>query len=194
VDKETTSIAERILRSGRRISGMVDEILDFARGRLGGGITPDMREAMDLEADLRHVVADSQGADPHRLIRCTFDLHDQVACDPDRLAQLLSNLLTNALKHGAPDEPAAVTARSRHGAFVLSVTNQGSPIPAESIVARMERSEIRGLCQWTLLFIRGEGGDACLVSYIRINVPLQIAPAKVIHFAFLLVGSCLSIG
>jgi signal transduction histidine kinase len=133
VDKETTSITERILRSGRRISGMVDEILDFARGRLGGGISPDVRDAVDLEAGLRHVVAELQGADPNRLIRCIFDLHNKVACDPDRLAQLLSNLLTNALKHGAPDEPVDVTARSRDGAFVLSVTNQGNPIQPETI-------------------------------------------------------------
>jgi signal transduction histidine kinase len=133
LDKDVSTIAERILRSGRRIASLVDDVLDFARGRLGGGISPEVRDAADLEKDLRHVVAELQGANPDRVIRCTFEMRDKVACDRIRLAQLLSNLLTNALTHGAPDQPVEVKARSGDGAFVLSVTNQGNPIPAKTI-------------------------------------------------------------
>jgi signal transduction histidine kinase len=133
LDKDVSTIAERILRSGRRIAGLVDDVLDFARGRLGGGMFPELRDATDLEKDLRHVVAELQGANPDRLVRSRFEMRDKVACDRNRMAQLLSNLLTNALTHGARDQPVDVDARSSDGLFVLSVTNQGTPIPAETI-------------------------------------------------------------
>jgi sigma-B regulation protein RsbU (phosphoserine phosphatase) len=52
-----------------------------------------------------------------------------VTCDSERIAQLLSNLLANALTHGKPDAPVIVRATSGGDMFMLSVENQGEPIP-----------------------------------------------------------------
>jgi sigma-B regulation protein RsbU (phosphoserine phosphatase) len=133
LDRETRSIAERIQASCRRMSRLVDDVLDFARGRLGRGIPLDRQYVTGLEEDLRHVVAELQSAYPERAIRCLIDACDMLFCDRHRVAQLLSNLLANALMHGSPDHPVDVSARIRAGGLTLSVTNQGTPIPADTI-------------------------------------------------------------
>jgi sigma-B regulation protein RsbU (phosphoserine phosphatase) len=133
LDTETISIVERIRTSCRRISSLVDDVLDFARGRLGGGVPLDLREVLGLEEDLQHVVAELESAYPNRVIQCELDIRGAVFCDRSRVAQLLSNLLANALTHGASDVPVGVSAHSSDGSFVLSVTNQGRPIPPDMI-------------------------------------------------------------
>lgn len=56
-----------------------------------------------------------------------------VSCDPARIAQLLSNLLGNAITHGAVDRPIQVEAELAEGVFRLEVVNEGRPIPLEHI-------------------------------------------------------------
>jgi len=133
LDPKSLLIADHIRTCSRRMSRLVDDILDLARGRLGNGFSLDLREVPDLEAALLHVIAELQSGHPDRIIRCDIAVPDKVRCDRDRVAQLLSNLLANALAHGAFDKPVDVIARQRDGALVLSVTNQGPPIPPETI-------------------------------------------------------------
>jgi signal transduction histidine kinase len=130
-DKETQAIASRIRASGHRIARMVDDLLDFAHGRLGGGIPVDIREAGDVEAALRHVVAELKSAYPDRVIRFEMRGHGSVFCDRDRVAQLLSNLLANALTHGGASGIISVTAAVNEGSFMLAVSNEGPAIPPE---------------------------------------------------------------
>lgn len=133
LDQPARSVVERIRRSCNRMAKLVDDLMDFARGRLGGGIPLDVREVSDLEADLRHVVSELQGAHSARVIHAAIDVDCGIHCDRSRVAQLLSNLLANALSHGAPDRPVHVNAASAAGTFTLSVTNEGDPIPPEKI-------------------------------------------------------------
>ncbi|UEM18754.1 GAF domain-containing sensor histidine kinase [Skermanella mucosa] len=133
LDPTSLSIVEHMRASSLRASRLVGDVLDFARGRLGGGIPLDIEEAPNLEQTLRHVIAELQAIHPDRSIRNTFDISETVSCDPDRIAQLLSNLLTNAVTHGASDQPVDVSADTGGGSFVLSVTNQGPPIPADML-------------------------------------------------------------
>ena len=127
------------------MSGLVNDILDLARGRLGGGIPIERREMLDLGGTLRQVVEELEGAHPGRVIRSGFDLRSPVLCDPRRIAQMFSNLLTNALAHGARDRPVRVAARSGGDAgFVLSVTNEGRPIPPDTM-ARLFQPFSRGV-------------------------------------------------
>jgi signal transduction histidine kinase len=53
-----------------------------------------------------------------------------VNCDRTRIGQLASNLIGNALKHGAPDQPVRVRAKTEGGEFKLWVANAGDAIPA----------------------------------------------------------------
>jgi signal transduction histidine kinase len=126
------SIVERMQRSCVRITRLVEDVLDFARGRLGGGIPLEAQEVSDLEQNLRHVVEELQGAYPDRTVHCAMDVDGSVVCDRNRVAQLFSNLLANALAHGASDQPVHVLASNNGGGFSLSVTNQGAPISPEA--------------------------------------------------------------
>ena len=123
----------RIQGSVERMSDLVHDILDFARGRLGGGIPVALHAHDDLAAELQEVVTENRGAHPERMIQAQFALDTAVVCDCSRLAQLLDNLLANALAHGAADQPVRVDARCENGAFELSVQNGGPAIATDKL-------------------------------------------------------------
>jgi sigma-B regulation protein RsbU (phosphoserine phosphatase) len=128
--------------SARRMSGLIDNVLDFARGRLGGGIGLSL--ARDpLEPLLGQVVAELQVARPDAVIETHYAITEPVECDRVRLGQLVSNLLGNAITHGASAEPIILDARSAAGQFELSISNRGLPIPAEAM-AHLFRPFFRG--------------------------------------------------
>jgi signal transduction histidine kinase len=133
-DERASLMIGQMQQSCRRMSELVDNVLDFARGRLGDGIPVARREAGDLAAVLLQVVQELQAAHPGRSIRSEIELCSPVYCDPPRIGQLLSNLLANALTHGAQDQPVQVTAHSGSGGFELSVGNHGPPIAAETLI------------------------------------------------------------
>ncbi|MGF7177863.1 GAF domain-containing sensor histidine kinase [Azospirillum doebereinerae] len=133
LDATVAKVVDRMLASGRRALRLVDDVLDFARGRLGHGIPLDVRDCHDLTATLGQVVSELRSAHPGRTIRSTIGPVDGIRCDGDRIAQLLSNLVANALTHGAADGAVEVVAQQQGGVFTLSVTNQGRPIPADVI-------------------------------------------------------------
>ena len=85
-----------------------------------------------LEGVLDHVIAELRASFPANRIESHFDLAQPVDCDGGRIAQLLSNLLGNALIHGNADSPVRVRASAREGQFELSVANAGQPIPPEA--------------------------------------------------------------
>ena len=116
-----------------RMASMIDNVLDFARGRLGGGITLEREAGKPLEPVLTQVVDELRLAWPGRVIEADFAIDRPVNCDRVRIGQLLSNLLGNALTHGAFDEPVVVHAETWDGSFELWVANVGEPIPPASI-------------------------------------------------------------
>jgi signal transduction histidine kinase len=115
-----------------RMSALIDNVLDFARGRLGSGIALK-RSPQSLEPVLDHVIAELRAGSPERNIETTFDLAQAVDCDGGRIAQLFSNLLGNAVTHGTAERPIRVRATTRDGEFELSVANSGQPIPPEAM-------------------------------------------------------------
>jgi len=129
---QAVAVVERMKRSGDRMARLIDNILDFARGRLGGGIPVFRQPEPHLGQTLAHVIAELAAIHPERRVEARIDIPKPVACDPGRIAQLLSNLLSNALVHGAVDQPVEVFARRDGDLFLLSVTNAGEPIPKET--------------------------------------------------------------
>jgi signal transduction histidine kinase len=130
-DERTPGILAQMQRSCRRMATLVDDIVDLARGRLGGGIAL-RRQAVALDGLLHDVVEELRSAHPGRVIETAIDLPEPVPCDPRRIGQLVSNLLANALVHGAPDRPVRLTAFGRGGGLTLAVVNAvnaGKPIP-----------------------------------------------------------------
>jgi signal transduction histidine kinase len=131
LDEKARSITETMQRSIARMSSLVDSVMDFARGRLGGGIAL-ARSSEPLEPSLRHVIEELRSAHPDRPIEARFDLSRPVHADRERISRLLSNLLGNALTYGTPGAPVRVQA-STNGHFELSVANQGPVIPAATM-------------------------------------------------------------
>lgn len=132
-EPSVTRIVDHMLTATCRASRLVDDVLDFARGRLGNGIPLNLRDCGNLHSVLTHIVSEMQSAHPQRLIEADIAPLGIVRCDSDRLAQLLSNLLANALTHGAVDGSISVSARIEAGDFILAVNNQGTPIPPERL-------------------------------------------------------------
>ncbi len=115
-------------RSGHRMNELIGNIMDFARTRMGEGIiiSPQL---IDLKPVLEHVVAELNFIFPHRKIITDFSLDEPVLCDSNRIAQLISNLLANALNHGHPQSPVLFSASNTGGNLEISVKNDGDPIP-----------------------------------------------------------------
>jgi signal transduction histidine kinase len=132
LDAKATSIVEMMQKSVSRMAGLISNVLDFARGRLGGGIpvhcTPDVKVADAL----MQVAGELQSAFPGRAIETEFVVDRPVTCDSARVAQLFSNLLANAIAHGDQNGPVRAGARIDADIFELSVVNTGSPIPSDA--------------------------------------------------------------
>jgi signal transduction histidine kinase len=133
LDPSSQHTIDYIERSAERMAELIKNILDFARGELGGGIPAVLRRENDLVDELQNVIDEVQYAHAKRAMDVVIAIGHPVTCDARRIAQLLANLLINAVIHGAPDQPVHVTAQSDGDAFELSVTNGGQPIPAEKI-------------------------------------------------------------
>jgi signal transduction histidine kinase len=133
LDDRASTLVGMMQASVRRMAGLIDDVLDFARGRLGGGFEVERRPGASLGEALEQVVAELRIAHPDRVIEAELDADLIVESDSRRVAQLASNLLSNALTHGASGAPVRLSARETDHEFRLSVTNQGEPIPAEAM-------------------------------------------------------------
>lgn len=98
-DEAVTKVAHRILRSSDRMSRMVEQLLDFTRIRLGSGL-PVRREQVDLAELCQRAASDMSVTRETCAIEVTTTGSTVGWWDPDRLAQVISNLLTNAFEHG----------------------------------------------------------------------------------------------
>ena len=132
-DPALSSVASRIKRNARRMSALIDDVLDFARARLGGGIGVDLTDVGDIDTGLKAVVDELQDAQPECEIISSISVNRSVRCDLKRLQQVASNLLANALTHGLPNSPVKFSAKADENDLVLVVWNAGEPIPAESL-------------------------------------------------------------
>ena len=89
--------------------------------------------AEPLQPVLDQVIAEHRTASPGRTIETEFALFGPIDCDRNRIAQLFSNLVGNAVKHGSAQAPVRVKAITGDGALKLSVANAGEPIPPFSL-------------------------------------------------------------
>ncbi|WP_027229882.1 GAF domain-containing sensor histidine kinase [Phyllobacterium sp. UNC302MFCol5.2] len=133
LDEKAEAIVKLIRGSVVRMSGLIDNVMDLARARLGSGVMVEIKRNAELKPTLTQVVDELGSVRPDRVIETSFEFDDPIRSDPLRVGQLLSNLLGNALAHGSEDGAIIVDARTTDDAFELSVTNRGEPIPAESV-------------------------------------------------------------
>jgi signal transduction histidine kinase len=130
-DQRHARVASNILRSAARMGRMIEDVLDFTRERLGGAI-PLKRERMDLEQLCREVILEAKAAHDNVVLNFEFTGELTGEWDRDRIAQVLSNLIGNAIEHGDGDAVSFV-ARGQSEDVVIEVHNTGVPIPIEAL-------------------------------------------------------------
>jgi sigma-B regulation protein RsbU (phosphoserine phosphatase) len=113
-----------------RMFRLVADMLDFARLKSGAGLVIDP-QSTNLYPTLEQVVEELRTAQPSRTIESSISLPSAVWCDNDRIAQVVSNLLANALSHGAHDLPIRLEAMATEEMVTVAVVNHGEPIPPE---------------------------------------------------------------
>src|ERR1700733_3068351 len=132
-DPRLSAIASRIKTNVRRMSALIDDVLDFARGRLGGGLGVELTEVENINSGLMTVVQEVLDACPDCKIISNIDVGRPVRCDLGRLQQVATNLLTHAAMHGLAHSAIKIPAIADDDDLVLTVWNAGEVIPSESI-------------------------------------------------------------
>jgi signal transduction histidine kinase len=129
-DPKRTS--RRITAAAVRIERLTRLLLDFTRARLGGGISIEPRK-MDLHELFDKVAHEFRVAFPTRTVQCEREGDARGLWDPDRLGQVLSNLVENALKYSPEDSSVRLSTRGDKEHVILEVHNRGKPISPETL-------------------------------------------------------------
>jgi signal transduction histidine kinase len=126
-----TKTMRRIATSADRMARMISDLLDVTRSRVAGGM-PIERKPADLHAICRNVIDELEAAHPARTVQFTTLGSGHGVLDPDRLAQVVSNLVSNALDYSPGGTPVHVAVRGDDPTLLeLEVNNLGTPIPPE---------------------------------------------------------------
>ncbi len=130
-DSVTRSLL-RIRSAADRATRMVSDLLDFTQARLGGGIP-----IRPLEIDVHHlvntVVGEVATTFPTRQVDVQHEGDGRGTWDPDRLSQVVQNLVTNALEHSPDSAPVRVDTQGDETHLSVCVHNLGTPIPAAQL-------------------------------------------------------------
>ena len=127
-DSPHARTVSRMLNSGRRMDGMIRDLLDFTRSRLGHGI-PIVRADMDLETVCRQTVDEIIAFHPRRVVHFKASGNLQGQWDGRRIAQALSNLIGNAHQHGSDESAIEVAVQGDAERVEMSIHNKGPTIP-----------------------------------------------------------------
>ncbi len=165
----------RIGQATERAARMIRDLLDFTKARLGGGIALH-RQPTDLCEVVHQVVDELLVANPGRRVEVDIQGEVRGEWDSDRIAQVLTNLLGNALAYSPPDASVRVGTRLEGASALLSVFNGGDPIPRELLPRLFEpltRGSLKegqstrsiGLGLYIVQdIVRGHGGGVEVVS------------------------------
>jgi len=132
-DPAVRQLAARVANEGHRLRSLINDVLTYARGRLNGGMPGYIWKVDDLHSRLKAVVANTVAAHPNRTIITNISFDQPVDCDPARIQELASNLLNNALAHGAPSGPVSFIASAQNNDLEIAVWNEGTVISTQAL-------------------------------------------------------------
>ena len=132
LNKPQTMLISQIVASSGRTTEILDHLLDLTRARLGSGI-PVIRAHMDMAFVSRQLVDEMRAMHPDRTFNLEISGDTEGEWDKPRIGQVFSNLLGNAVQYGFTDLPIGVTIKGDSEEIVLSVHNDGVPIPSDKI-------------------------------------------------------------
>ncbi len=137
LDDQSIRIAARMLNSGNRMNRMIGDLLDLTRTRFGDKI-PVVRVPMDLDPVCRQVIAELEGRRPAGSLQFESQGDLRGEWDADRIAQVLSNLVRNAIQHGGTSDPIRLVAKGEGEAITVEVHNGGRGIPEGALTSIFE--------------------------------------------------------
>jgi signal transduction histidine kinase len=143
--EEVSEAAQCLIRSGTTMKGLLDDLVDFNRTKLGLGINIEVQE-LDLARLFADEMIQQRAAHPNREFEFTAEGDVHGVWDGGRLQQVLRNLVSNANSYGAADEPVRVALYGDGGGVHLEVTNCGTtidPAVAENIFDPLKRGDTR---------------------------------------------------
>ena len=129
--KDAASVLKRMDKSAKRISLLADNVMDFTHGKMGKGIPVTRQSCNNLSEILGHTVSELESQYKKREFVSAMDIKGPVNCDAGRLAQLVSNLLVNAVVHGDSAKPVYIEAFTHNNELTIRIANSGKPIPPE---------------------------------------------------------------
>jgi signal transduction histidine kinase len=139
VSERWTKSVDYVISGTRRMTRLVDQLLDLARARQVEGIPVKLLPGTDLREIVHTAVDELRAANPRAEIVVDSDGPISGAWDPDRLTQVVSNLVGNAIVHGTGRVEIRV---KRDGDdAVLEVQNGGAPIPDDLVPRIFEAFE-----------------------------------------------------
>ena len=163
-DEPTQRTLARMIGAGLRMTEMIEQLLDLTRGRLGNGVGfVRQRDRIDLEALVRFAIDEVASAHPGRTVKLVSHGDCSVVGDPQRLLQLFSNLLGNAVAHGVRESEIVASLVCREHDVLVTVKNRGA-VPAELLPVLFE--PFRGSHRRSPGGGRGGGGGLGLGLYI----------------------------
>lgn len=131
-DSDPRQVATSIHNSSLRMQTLINDLLDVSRKHLGGDL-PISLVNVELEQVCKQVLGEIGLANPHVELPLLVDGDTSGRWDRDRMAQVVSNLVGNALQHGAKGNPITVSIVGKAGDVELSVHNWGPVIPTAAI-------------------------------------------------------------
>lgn len=126
-DKKLSQLGARMCRSVRRMTGMIDNLLDFTKSRIGGGMSI-LPEETELSAVAEQVVEEFRSYNPDSDIRYDIKGNCLGEWDAGRVAQIFQNLIGNALQYGTKEKPITVEMEDLQDHVFIKVHNHGTPI------------------------------------------------------------------
>lgn len=130
LDEKLTKTIVRVQTAATRAHRMIHDLLDFTQARVGGGI-PIQRKRIVLDEVIHHVLEDAALTHPDRELRVEHTERAEGDWDPDRIGQVVANLVQNAVRYGAPATPITVRVGLEPRHVILEVHNEGTPISPE---------------------------------------------------------------
>ncbi|WP_420934195.1 GAF domain-containing sensor histidine kinase [Alteromonas sp. A081] len=132
-DDTAKNVLAHMDNSAKRMSRLISDVMDFTHGKMGSGIPLNLQYVDNLNNVLLHTVSELKLLHEECSIHCNINIVGPVHCDPERISQVLSNLLINAIVHGDITRPIQVNGYIVDTILVIRISNHGDTMSPDAM-------------------------------------------------------------